>query len=172
MEEANQKPARILQPAPKRKSHKKLIIGITLIVLVFGLLLGLYLMKPKNPFPENIRKEISYPLYYPEKLPEGYKLDKSSVKVESNIMFFTLDNEDKKIIVSEQAIPSQPPDLANIQGFKKFNTSSGDAVIGSNVGRPTAILLSNTTLITISGDNKIPQDVIVQTTENMVSLPD
>lgn len=168
MEEATDpKPARMLKPRPK--SRKKLIVCIVVILIVLCVLVGLYLTRPKTPIPENIRKQADFPLYYPERLPDGYKLDKGSVKYENGVVFYSLVKDSSSLLISEQSIPSNPPDLDHLKGFSKIATFAGNVALGSVNNQPTAILLTDSTLLTITGKNST-KDAVSQVTQNMGSL--
>jgi hypothetical protein len=167
MEETNRKPARMLESPPK--SYKKLIIGIFLVILIIVSSLFVYFMQAKdsNPFPKNIRTSINFPLYYPLPLPNEYSLSKTSLKNSNGIIFYSLNNGKKTILISEQTVPSKPPDLAHIEDFKHIAVSAGDAATGLNGGQPTALLLTDTTLITITGLGGVSENNISDTLQNM-----
>ncbi|MDL2342455.1 MAG: hypothetical protein QFB87_05260 [Patescibacteria group bacterium] len=132
---------------------------------------GLYLhAKASGALPKAVTKQVSFTLYYPTQLPRGYTLNKTTARVENDILFYSLKSGSKEVRVSEQAAPTRPPDLNSIPGFKKLESIAGNAAIGKNAGAPTALLITNTTLITISGTATVPQDVIVRLTQQMTSL--
>lgn len=177
MEEATPKPARTLQTEPKAKNRKKLIIVMGIMGLIIVSSLSFYFLRSKNPIPENIRKQVTFPVYYPNKLPAGYSLDKNLIRVENGIMFFSLDSKkNQKIIISEQTAPSNPPDFDTIQkaysSFKKIDVIGGKAIFIISGETPTAILLTNTTLINISASKDTPEDVLVRLVQDLQSLPD
>lgn len=155
-----------------KKNYKKLIIGIVaILILIIGGFGGFYLIRAKNPIPENIRKEANFILYYPNELPGGYKLDKSSVKYDNGVVFYSLTKSSSSLLISEQSVPSNPPDLDHLMGFNKITTFAGNVALGSVNNQPTAILLTDSTLLTITGTGKnSTKDTVSQTIQNMKKL--
>ncbi len=129
------------------------------------------------PFNKNTVSGIGFPIYYPNDLPPGYKLDQKTVAVKNGILFFTLKNVDRAVNISEQAEPNQPPDLANLQksntSLKDVPTGAGQAILGIDpeTENPIAVIVSNTTLVSITGTKSVPTDVITKLIQNMSSLP-
>jgi hypothetical protein len=165
-----------LSEKSKSKNKKKwLYIPVAMLLVAIAVGLVLFLQKSDSPVPKNIQKSVNFALYYPSTLPSGYTLDKGSVKSENQIVFYSLDNDGKKISISEQAAPANPPDFENIQkgntSFKILNAAGGRAIYGVSQNLPAAIFLTNTTLINISGDKNVPLDTIVKTTQQMSPLP-
>lgn len=117
--------------------------------------------------PSTITNRAAFSLYYPSPMPAGYTYRKDSANFENDIVFYILQNNNQTVFVSEQAIPTAPPDINNLLGFKSLTTPAGNAAVGLVGGRPTAILLSNTTLITITGSGNTPKDTIAALTTNM-----
>lgn len=122
---------------------------------------------------KHAQKIVSFPLYYPV-LPSAYKLDKSSVKTESQIVFYSISDGDKKISVSEQPIPTSPPDFEKIKksnpSFKKLDSLAGQAIVGTYLDKPVAFLLTNTTLININASKDTPEDIVRGIAASMRSL--
>jgi hypothetical protein len=135
----------------------------------------LLLLKPNtNPFPKTVRNQVGFPLYYPSALPHDYALDKHSVSYKSGVVFYVLRNDKDSIFINEQKAPVVAPDLKKLEetlSFKKIDTPIGDAVTGLEIDKPTAILVTNTTLITVTGNKTVPADVIVAVVKSMASLP-
>lgn len=157
---------RVLEQELKHSTHSKRDKNHKLKLLVLGssilLLLAttssffLFINKKADPIPGNIRNSLNFPLYYPLATPQGYQYKKDSAKVENDILFYSLQSSDKIVTVTEQAISGRIPDLTQLPGFKSLETSVGSAVSGTNAGnRPAAIILSNTTLITINGTTSV-----------------
>jgi hypothetical protein len=159
----------------KLKSKKTGFLFVVFAAVIAVFLVLLLFKKQDSPIPKNIEKSVNFALYYPSNLPNGYSLDKNSVKSENQIVFYSLSSGDKKISISEQAAPSNPPDFEKIQkgntSFKPLDTAGGHAIYGVSQKTPAAILLTNTTLINISGDKNVPLDTIVKTTKSMNPRP-
>jgi hypothetical protein len=58
-----------------------------------------------------------------------------------------------------------------LQGFKKVTTFNGDDVaVGTSNGQPTALLLTDTTLITVTGSKDASKDAIFKLAQDMQPL--
>jgi hypothetical protein len=166
------------------------IVRLAVLALIVGLVFLVFhyfkTHKP-NPIPGSIKKSASFTLYYPTQVPQGYSFDKSSANVKNGIVFLSWKNaSSKRIQITEQARPAKSPDLntltkppkveTSIPGvappslnplFQKAYSPVGQAIVGSNTsGSPTAIVLTDKTLINVSGPSDLPNNAlnnIVQT---------
>ncbi len=171
-------------PAPPSKTSKKsrkkpIILSLVTLLVLIGLGAGgwFYLHRNNSPIPENIKTQAGFAIYYPSSIPDGYTYDRGSANINKKIVSYSLSSGNNKIIVSEESVPSTPPDLSALQkfnpSFKDIDAPAGKAVSGidSASGRPVAIIETNTTLINISGSKGVPADVISNLIQNMSSLP-
>jgi len=156
------------------KRHRRIWPLLCLLLVLALALFGTWLYiknKDKGPLPKSVEQSVSFPIYYPSPVPAGYIYKKGSASFQKGILFYTLSSGSQDSLVSEQAIPQNPPDLNSLTGFKKFQTIAGDAVIGTNLGKPVVIILSNTTLISITGSQNTPKDALTRLAASMSSLP-
>ncbi len=124
----------------------------------------------KNPLLADLQTTPNFPLYYPT-LPTEFTYKKGSGSLRSGVVFFAIEKGDETTLISEQAAPTtSPPKLDDLKGFTKLAIPAGNAVIGANANQPVAIILSNTTLITINGQANTPSDVVSSIAKNMSSL--
>lgn len=143
------------------------------LILASSLWTWHYFKDRAKPIPNNVRQSVSFPLYYPSSLPDGYSLDKGSIKVEGQIIFYLIASGSKKISISEQVVPNPAPDIKNVQGnssIKKIDTSFGKAILGLYRGAPVAIMLTKTTLINMNASSDVPTDLISKIVQNMYPL--
>jgi hypothetical protein len=112
------------------------------------------------------------PCTTPSSLPESYKYNKKAIRQESGIVFYSFVNDKHTVSVSQQTLPNNPPALNTLGGFSKLEVSAGNAAVGVNGTSPTAIILTNSTIITINGSRDTPQDVVATIAKNMASLPE
>jgi hypothetical protein len=157
------------------KSRKKLAIFLLVCVCLFIFGTAIYLTRrDPSPIPKNIRQTVGFAVYYPRPLPVNYELDKNSISLQNDIVFFIVQDKTKKISISEQAAPPNPPDFDALQkrndSFKKLDVLGGNALYGVSQNMPVAILLTNTTLVNVSGSQNTPIDVIARVTQSMSSL--
>jgi hypothetical protein len=157
---------------PKKIKNKFIIPALALFVLLVAFIsAGIYFHRSTPPLPKTVTGGVNFPVYYPSYLPKGYAFDKSSTHLENQILFFGLSNKKEKISISEQAAPKNPPDFELILkrniSFKKLDLTGGQAIYGVSQNIPAAIILTNTTLINISGSSNIPLDNIAKITQSL-----
>jgi hypothetical protein len=154
------------------KKMAKISAGLMLLTLLIGST-GAWFYSRQNagPIPKSIVTSVAFPLYYPVALPDGYKLQKSSVKNVDGLVFYTFSMGANNIYISEQALPAVPPDLGKLVElleFKKVDVKTGSAVIGLNTGTPAAIFTTNTTLVSINATKNVPSDLVSDLVKSLV----
>lgn len=160
----------------KTKNSMKWLYVALVVLVVFASAAGGWFYYQKNnasPLPKSITKATNFALYFPSNLPTGYILDKASVKKDGGIVFYNFIKDNSTLFVSLQAKPPIAPDFQKLidgLSFKKLDTPAGSGVIGTNIDKPTAIILTNTTLITVYGTKDVPSDIVAQTMQNLASL--
>ncbi len=165
----------MIDSSPKLKRPRKwwLLIVLTLvgIIIIAGATAAILLIvqKPATPISE-FSKKVNFPLYYPEKLPNGYSFTPHSASIEDNVVFYAIQNGDKKITVSEQTLPTILPNLT-AQKFDEIDAEAGKAYIRANQVAPVAILKTNTTLINISASQGTPSDLFKSFVQSLKSIP-
>jgi len=146
------------------------ILGLLSALLIGA---GAALFWPRSPsLPSAITSQTHFPVYYPESLPHGYRYETNSAHQTNGIIFFNLrrGKTTQRMFISEQVVPTAPPALESLVGFKNLKVDSGTAVTGTANGLPTAILMNSTTLITVTGSSSIPQSTVNTTAQNMQQL--
>jgi hypothetical protein len=156
----------------KGLSKKTMLIFGLLIVVLASVAVYLFLHMDRGPIPKSVRKHANFSIYYPTVIPTDYTLEGSSPNVQSGSLFYSISNKDRRVYISEQKLPDNPPNLDSLTEFKKVDTIVGKAALGKNLGQATGILLSTTTLITVTGSNGVPDDVVARILQSMTSLPD
>lgn len=151
---------------------KQLKFSISIIVVILIVMISLLLHQPSTGTPLNAKliKGTNYTLYYPEKLRNGFRYDPSSLKQDDDNVSFTLKSESSLIHITEQSLPTSPPDITHLLNFKQLSVLAGTAVIGSENKKPVGLLLTNTTLISIIGSVEVPKDVIADLIVSMKSV--
>jgi hypothetical protein len=143
-------------------------VAVTALVITGGMLLYLHLRA--GPLPASITKNAAFALYYPSPVPAGYGYQKGSANIENGYAVYKLQDGSSTITVSEQAAPANPPDLTKLAGFTSLKTIAGNAAVGTSARQPIVIIASNTTLISITGQQDMPQDIVAEVAQNMRSL--
>lgn len=129
------------------------------------------LLRNPYPLPKAIVRDSTFPVYYPNPLPDGISYQQDSAKRDHGVLTYNLHTGSQTIHIFEQTAPSSAPDLDHLPGFSHLQIPAGKAAIGQTLNRPVAIILSNTTIINISGDTKVPSDVVTSVAKAMRSLP-
>ena len=153
--------------------RKQLIAVICVLFLLLITAAWMLRQHNKGPLPKAVLKSIDFPVYYPSALPSRFVLEKNSVKSAGGVLFYSYHKNADQIYISEQAATTPPPDLKALENnlsFKKIEVESGSAVSGLNSTKPTALLLTNTTLITINATQNVPNDVLISLIKNMHSI--
>lgn len=123
-------------------------------------------------FPATVVKQAGFPLYYPSPLPLGYGYQEGSAEVSNGLVTYRIKDGNNLVTISEQVRPPNPPVLTRLAGFTSLSTDAGNAAVGTaNTKQPLAIIVSNTTLITITGQANVPSDIVAKVAQAMSSLP-
>jgi hypothetical protein len=170
MEETSYQPVANQQPKYRNKRRATGIVLCFLLLLVASGGFLLYMSQTKNSISPTIVKTAEFPIYYPASVPAGYELDSNFTRLSSGILFYKLHNGADTISVTEEALPQNPPDLASIPGFNQLSTDAGNAIAGTYNKTPTVVITNNATLITITGSNNVPYDIVVAIAQAMHSL--
>jgi hypothetical protein len=157
----------------KRFTVRRRATGILVLAILACAGTIILLLENTSPLPGSVTKHALFPLYYPSPVPDGYSYMRGSATIENGILFYALgtNNKSNDIRISEQAVPAAPPDLNHIAGFTTMQTLAGNTAIGTSLNKPMAIILSNTTLITITGSKSTPSDIVSEVARAMASLP-
>jgi hypothetical protein len=126
------------------------VIFIFLLLVILGIV-GFFVERENNvtPLPENIVNSILFPAYYPSANPAGFKYVKDSAKISSGFLYYKFANGSKVISVTEQEVP-QGVNLHALPNYNDFQLGIGKAVIGTSLNKPSAVILTPTTLVNLT----------------------
>lgn len=156
-----------LEAKKNKKTAKPLIGGFFLVIAVLG---GITLwqgpianmMKPKNPFSEEISKNTDAKLFYPTELPSSYKMELNSIaQPEPSVIVYAItDDEGKQVNVSMQKKPATlrlEPLYETLSNLRQINTKFGTVTTGRSVEGMdiTNILADDTWLIITTNQNTL-----------------
>jgi len=144
--------------SPAKKRSKKFLKLLIILVLLAGLIGGGLYAYPKyvkaNPFTPDIQTNADFSLFYPTKLPAGYTIDKSTIKLTNGVVIYAAANGDLRIIFTIQKTPPSfdfntfySQALSNSQ---QFATPYGQVVIGKSKDRYLGSLVSGSTWVIVS----------------------
>jgi hypothetical protein len=133
--------------------RKYLPLAAYTIVLAISISVAAYFyLQTKSYDPlRSYKDDVKYQIYSASK--SDYDLDKSSIKVDGNIISYRLTQKDKEISVSQQPLPRELSSF-RLDGFNEVVTPIGKAYAGKAGDRFTAIVTTTTTLISISGNSE------------------
>lgn len=112
------------------------------------------------PLPMNLVAATSFRVYYPERLPSGYQYMTGSAKFVTGLFSYKLKNGSKVITVLEQAAPPKAIDLGAVEGFTSLKVATGRAAIGQIVGNPSAIVITDSTLVNITSSKGVSKESV------------
>ena len=165
-----QKPVPANKHVPHRtKSHSKKssrrfirVFAVFIVVVTLLFAAGYWsrdyvtsLLKPPSPFVGKVAAQ-QFPLYFPTKLPEGFKIELGSIsQPESNIVVYAIsDDKEQRIHISLQAAPEDlnlDPVENTFSNKRVVPTSHGDVTVGINkVGSEMANVVADKTWIIIN----------------------
>ena len=134
-------------------------IGVSIgLVLLLALSIGVALKRTADkPSPLGILpNEVTFPVYFPTSIPAYYFVDSSSTSVSNDVLIFPISrNDGKKILVTEQSLPSGF-DLNAVNGLQHQLPGVGTVVIGSGFLASRAVIQTTKTVIFLSAPQEIP----------------
>lgn len=155
-----------------RSFRTKIVVVLTLVCLfASGAIFVRNYFLPKKPLSSTTLKNINFVPYYPKILPTNYSKVEGSEKIVDGILFFDLSDGNTTINISQQKLPLTPPNLDGLLEFKKLQTISGKAAVGTQKFRAVGVLLTTTTLISVTGSEGVPEDVIGSVIQSLQYIP-
>jgi hypothetical protein len=136
------------------------IAGLFIVVALItaGILVVILLTHKQNPNQaalQKIAKNVSFPLFYPDNMPNFFFMDNGSVQSSNGIVFFSIDRVDQqKIYVTEENLPPGF-NLNQVTGTRSDIPNVGTMVIGTGFQGYRAVIQAKNTLIFVSGSSKI-----------------
>lgn len=104
-----------------------------------------------SPIPAVVRQQVDFPLYYPTRLPDGYRVSQAPAVSESVVAMAVSTPSGNTIFISQQAAPTGFDYQKFLQNELKrpqeISTPAGVAYIGGPVGRVFGSILTSKTWI-------------------------
>ena len=153
------------------RKRKSLIASVIIVAALGGAGWWTYAHHKKfsAPFPKSIRQSVSYQLFYPKILPAGYSYKPNSATLaDSGVLFYRLTTASGQTVsISEQTKPTTQLALSSLVGYSPLQGAIGQGVIGSQNNQPSALLETQQTLISISGTQDVPSNVVSSIAKNL-----
>jgi hypothetical protein len=104
---------------------------------------------------KNSQKSISFPVYYPSKIPSAFSINPRSLSTSGGLLAFPIANSNgQSIEVTEQNLPSQF-DISKVNGLFHNIPGIGTVAIGSGFLGQLGFIKTAKTLITLSAPTQI-----------------
>lgn len=164
------------RPRPKKRRWLKFIaILVILAALAAAGWWGYPKLTAKNPFPTNAQTDAAnsgVALFYPQKLPTGYQVDRTNFQTSNGVIIFSASNNGPRIIFTVQkTAPSfDYEDFYNrqLQSSQRLNTIYGQAVVGKSQDHYLGSLVSNGTWLILSANSgDVTSDDMVLVMQNL-----
>lgn len=165
----------------RRRGRAKIVItSVTLCLLMAaggGLAVYQYNNQSKLPtIPAAIATKAEMPILYPERLPDGYQIVKSSFNVTTSnvVAFYAEDKSGHRLNFTIQARPAnfdfEKFYTQIISNATRFNTSIGEAAVGKANGHLLGSLATTQSWALVTGNNDSVGATNIQTALNSLKV--
>jgi len=138
--------------AQKKRGYQKkwlpIVVVILLAAITVAVVIIVYTQKNSGPLSK-YASQIGFPLYYPSRAKNFFQLNKQSVTSQAGLFTYTGNYRAASMTVAEQPMPSQF-DYNIISSAKEITAKIGKIYTTDLGDRPTGIIITDRTLVTIS----------------------
>lgn len=103
-------------------------------------------------------------------MPAGYIYMKDTATFQIGQVFYKFANGKKKVTVNEQPLTQNKPDLSLLAGYTLFDSPVGKAAVGTNLGEPTAVVVTDTTVITMNSIGGVSRQDLTSAINNLKNI--
>lgn len=103
-------------------------------------------------------------------MPAGYTYMKDTATFQIGQVYYKFSDGRKRVTVKEEPIADTKPNLNLLAGFTQFDSPIGKAAIGTSVGQPTAVIVTNTTVITMNTFGGVSQNDLRTAINNLKNI--
>lgn len=162
--------------AGKTSLFKRLLfyIACCFIIIAVSLAITFVFLIPHDPIPKNIRSQVSFTLYYPNKLPAGWSLDKTSFYADTNdqVVGYRLKGPSGNLGVTIQPVPKNFSYndfyTRRLSYTVQFLTPLGQGAVGTAEGQLIGSLVTtNSWVLTSSNSTNIKSTDIQSIISNL-----
>lgn len=112
-------------------------LGLAILIVTMAVA-GWYIYQQSDaskPVPQSVVRAVNFPLYYPTKLPDGFHVDRQSIKATNNqTVEFSIEQDNQKILVTEAAKPELSYEQIyseRLADRRDFDTPAGKVSVGN-----------------------------------------
>jgi len=149
---------------PELKRRPALVaVGVLLLLGLAAVAISHIRQHPTTAgLPRNDYERLSFPVYFPQPLPAGFTLDRSSISSRPNVLIYkyTYDNGDP-LFVSIQPLDPQL-DLNSFKPTREIGTAIGKGYLVEYEDRTTVAIVTPKTLVLLNAPQNIPSVAIEQ----------
>jgi hypothetical protein len=172
------------RPATPRKREvtlrlpgPKLMVLMLIAVCLVGV--GAFMVVTRlnrhDPLPANIKCQANFPLYYPTKVPAGFRFDEAAYDPETHVVTYDYSTVDgNKVYFSLQPKPAHfnfnDFNKKQISGGSQVSTSIGTATVGVLQKQTVSSLVTDKTWILIGAGGKINISQLTQISQSMAPV--
>lgn len=159
------------QNPTKNKKSKVSTIGlvVSVIVIISSVSLLLFVKSQnRNPYKEqfsSVQKTQDFPVLYPKKISNDFQLQNESIKSSGGIVSSFYKSGNNTIVVTQQ---KKPMDFNSdiLSGSKDIKISSGKGYVTKLGDKSRGIIITDHTLLSISGTGSLDEATLIQFIEN------
>lgn len=155
-----------------RLDRKLLLVVPVVIVFIAGAAILLTGNSQPDPIPVNIKQEADFTLYYPQKLPAGFRFDEAKYDASTRVVTYDyVADGGNKLYFSLQPKPTgfnfDNFDKEQLSGAHQTDTPIGTATIGILQQETVSSVVADKTWILISAGEKISLDQLEQVSKSL-----
>ncbi len=152
-----------------RKGFLKVLAGVVVVFCIGFAVYSFVAWRQSIPPPlsQDITSSVYYQIYQPSQMPRGYHLKPDSVTSHNGLVIYKLISGKNTITVTQQAAPHTSIDLSKLEGYTSLNVPIGRAASGQSVGNPSAIIITDSTLINITSSKGVTKQEVTDIAQKM-----
>jgi hypothetical protein len=141
---------------PRKHGRRITVSAVAVLVITVAGAAGYWLLHrnsqaANSPLPQSVVQSANFPLYFPDTLPDGFRLDEQSVSFDNGAVFYSLTDGKGAIQISEQAMPDSLSNFKNFNDLTETHVKIGKAFFGTDK-QQSAVIFAPKTLVSINGD--------------------
>lgn len=143
------------------------------LAIAGGLIAGGYSLKSSgsaNTLPASVTQQAKFDVFFPSPMPPGYTYMKDTATFQIGQVFYKFSSGRKRVTVREEPLNGNKPNLDLLSGYTRLSSPIGQAAIGTSVGQPTAVVVTNTTVITMNSIGGVTQDDLKAAINNFKNI--
>lgn len=126
----------------------------------------------RDPFPESVKQQAHFPLYYPTELPEGFRFDQAAYDASVNVMTYDYSTPDgNRIYFSLQPKPKKFDfdrfNKKQLTGTSQVETPVGTATVGVLQEQTVSSVVTDKTWVLITSGEKVSLQQLQQVSQSL-----